>query len=76
MNIKKHQGKALDLYQELFRLKALFHLLQNHPLPGEKLKFILEQDEFYCDLCMFETQDEKRLANHFVMTHYNEVYGR
>ena len=60
------------------------------PLPGEKLlteeddtmsgivefQFILEQDEFYCDFCMFETQDEKKLANHFVMKHYNEVYGR
>ena len=64
--------------------------LQEPSLPGEKLlteeddvmsgivefQFILEQDEFYCDLCMFETQDEKRLENHLMMNHYNEVYGR
>ena len=71
-------------------LQLSTEFLQEPSLPGEKLlteeddtmsgivefQFILEQTEFYCDLCMFETQDEKRLENHFIINHYNEVYGR
>ena len=59
-------------------------------IPGEKLlteeddtmsgivefEFILEQEDLYCDLCTFETQDEKKLGNHLVISHFDEVYGR
>ena len=64
--------------------------VQEPSIPGEKLlteeddtmsgivefEFILEQEDLYCDLCIFETQDEKKLENHLVINHFNEVYGR
>ena len=31
--------------------------------------------DFYCDLCLFETEEENALINHLALNHYDEVYG-
>jgi len=32
--------------------------------------------EFYCDLCMYETEEENALTNHLAMKHYDDIFGR
>ena len=43
--------------------------------PPKKVKDI-KLVEFYCDLCMYETEEENALTNHLAMKHYDDIFGR
>ena len=44
---------------------------QQQQQPAREIKLV----EFYCDLCMFEAEEEKSLTNHLALEHYEDVFG-
>ena len=35
-----------------------------------------ELEQFYCDFCMFEANEEKSLTSHLALEHYDEIFGK
>ena len=44
---------------------------QQQQQPAREIKLV----EFYCDLCMFEAEEEKSLTNHLALEHYEDIFG-
>ena len=35
-----------------------------------------ELEQFYCDFCMFEANEENSLTSHLALEHYDEIFGK
>ena len=39
------------------------------------IEFTLEPDLHYCDLCLFQTEEENALTTHLAVSHYEQIFG-
>ena len=39
------------------------------------IEFSLDPSLHYCDLCLFQTEEETDLTNHLAVSHYEQIFG-
>ena len=64
IEIEKQQKKISDIVTNVHSPKRI------------TLAEDIEISDYYCDLCIYETDEENNLTNHLITKHFSAIYGK